>query len=95
MLHGPSCWECGETWLPGERPWWWRPDYHGPPDPRPVALALDHVRPLWSLTESERAELRWWLPFNLQLLCGRCHGAKTRREAGERAALRRGACNAG
>ncbi len=50
---------------------------------------LDHVRPLWSLDDEERLELRWWLPFNLQLLGPKCHRAKTAREAGERAALRR------
>jgi 5-methylcytosine-specific restriction endonuclease McrA len=52
-------------------------------------LFVDHVRPRWSLTEQQRGELRWWLPFNLQLLCGRCHADKTAREAAERAELRR------
>lgn len=52
-------------------------------------LEVEHVRPLWSLTDDERGELRWWLPFNLQLLCRTCHRAKTAREAGERAARRR------
>lgn len=56
--------------------------------PSPV-LEVDHVRPLWSLDEHERGELRWWLPFNLQLLDPACHRAKTRAEAAERAALRR------
>lgn len=46
---------------------------------------VDHVRPLWSLTDQERTELRWWLPFNLQLLCHDCHKAKTKREAAQRA----------
>lgn len=50
---------------------------------------VDHVRPLWSLSGAERVELRWWLPFNLQLLCRPCHAAKTAREAAERARLRR------
>lgn len=53
-------------------------------------LDVDHVRPLWSLDDTERAELRWWMPSNLQLLCGTCHKAKTAAEAAERAALRRG-----
>lgn len=48
------------------------------------ALEVEHVRPLWSLTPSERLELKWWLPFNLQLLCRDCHRAKTAREARER-----------
>lgn len=50
---------------------------------------LEHVRPLWSLTDEERTELRWWLPFNLQLLCVPCHRTKSAAEAGQRAALRR------
>lgn len=51
---------------------------------------VDHVRPLWSLTDEERLELRWWLPFNLQLIGSRCHKAKTAREAALRAAWRQG-----
>lgn len=51
-------------------------------------LELEHVRPLWSLTPAERLELKWWLPFNLQLLCRECHRAKTAREARERYDLR-------
>lgn len=54
-----------------------------------VALEVDHVRPLWSLTPRERCQLRWWLPFNLQLLCRPCHKAKTAREAARRANLAR------
>ena len=57
-------------------------------------LEVEHVRPLWSLTDTERLELRWWLPYNLQLLCVPCHRAKSRREAGERAMLRRAATRA-
>lgn len=48
-------------------------------------LEVDHVRPLWALDDLERLELRWWLPFNLQLLCPPCHRAKTGFEAGMRA----------
>lgn len=99
-LQGQRCWKCGETreatplepweyeprpWLPDPRP------RYGPPGLRPVTLELDHVRPLWSLTDLERQELRWWLPGNLQLLCGPCHAAKTRLEAGQRAQVRRAA----
>lgn len=51
---------------------------------------VDHIKPLWSLEPHERRELKWWLPFNLQLLCDECHKAKTKREAAVRAALRRG-----
>lgn len=46
---------------------------------------VDHRRPLWSLTDQERADLRWWLPSNLQLLGTRCHRAKTAAEARMRA----------
>lgn len=52
-------------------------------------LELEHVRPLWSLTPEERTQLRWWLPFNLQLLCRACHKAKTAAEARERFDLNR------
>lgn len=48
------------------------------------ALELEHIRPLWSLSDEERRDLKWWLPFNLQLLCRECHAAKTAREARER-----------
>jgi hypothetical protein len=47
-------------------------------------LELDHIRPLYSLNDEERLQLRWWLPFNLQLLCHWCHAAKSAREARER-----------
>src|SRR5688500_8527831 len=52
---------------------------------------LEHIRPLWSLRGDETNELKWWLPFNLQLLCRPCHLAKSKREAAERAQLRRAA----
>lgn len=93
-LHGRECWTCGARWQPG-----WAPtprswgDYEhpllGPPEPVRVVLEVDHVRPLWSLDDDERTELRWWLPFNLQALCTECHRAKTAAEAAERARRRR------
>lgn len=52
-------------------------------------VEVDHVVPLWNLTDDERLELKWWLPFNLELLCRRCHGKKTRREARRRAQIAR------
>lgn len=55
---------------------------------RKRALELEHIRPLWSLTAEERLELRWWLPFNQQLLCRDCHRQKTAHEARERARKR-------
>jgi hypothetical protein len=53
---------------------------------RVLPLELEHIKPLWSLSAAERRELKWWLPFNLQLLCHWCHLAKSAREAAERAA---------
>lgn len=58
--------------------------------PTSEPLELEHVRPLWSLTDEQRQQLRWWLPYNLQLLCSTCHKAKSRHEAQVRAAWRRG-----
>lgn len=69
-----GCWSCGRT--------------HDDDGLR-LDLDVDHIRPLWSLTEVERGELRWWLPFNLQLLCPDCHKRKTRAEAGARAAQKK------
>lgn len=70
-----GCWECGG------RLWSARCQR--------IDLYVDHVVPLWSLSDEERTELKWWLPFNLQLLCKRCHDAKTANEAAVRALLRR------
>ena len=88
-LHGHECWRCGTRTVEETRPGF--PTLGIPPEvvEVPVPLAVDHVRPLWLLTVEEATELRWWLPFNLQLLCDRCHGAKTKREAALRARLRR------
>jgi 5-methylcytosine-specific restriction endonuclease McrA len=55
---------------------------------RDRALELEHIRPLWSLTDPERLELKWWLPYNLQLLCRLCHATKTADEARDRYAMR-------
>ncbi|HEV8230193.1 MAG TPA: HNH endonuclease signature motif containing protein [Candidatus Limnocylindria bacterium] len=49
-------------------------------------LELDHMRALSTLTTEERCELKWWLPFNLQLLCRDCHREKTATEARARLA---------
>ena len=76
-LHGPACWACGASTAEQET------------REVEVRLAVDHRRPLWLLTATEATELRWWLPFNLQLLCEPCHRDKTRREAALRARIRR------
>lgn len=93
-LQGQECWECEQRVSYPSYHQAYRRNYRwygmqGPPKPVGVRLEVDHVRPLWSLTDPERLELRWWLPFNLQLLCRSCHAAKTKREAGDRAAARR------
>lgn len=92
-LHGWSCWSCGAAERPAPVFEWARwsdvPAGLYPLAPVPVRLEVEHVRPLWSLTAAERSELRWWLPFNLQLLCSTCHKAKSAEETRERARLRR------
>lgn len=54
-------------------------------------LEVDHIVPLWlvALTVPARDRRPYFGPDNLQLLCGKCHKAKSRREAAERAAMRR------
>lgn len=54
-----------------------------------TALEVDHVVPLWRVA-LKPIELRrpFFGPDFLQLLCDRCHKAKTKAEAGERARLR-------
>lgn len=76
--HGDRCWSCCRT--RAERI---------AAGVQPSALELEHIRPLWSLTPTERLELKWWLPFNLQLLCRECHRAKTAAESRERFDLQR------
>jgi 5-methylcytosine-specific restriction endonuclease McrA len=54
------------------------------------ALEVDHKTPLWKVAGLPDDERRWYFgPENLWLLCPRCHKAKTKREAAERAAQRR------
>ena len=57
---------------------------------RVCALEVDHRVPLWEVAHLPRDERRpYFGPDNLWLLCPRCHKAKTKREAAERAAQRR------
>lgn len=78
----PRCFECGLTARQAA-------DAHGVLRIFSAVLELDHSRPLWSLSATERLEIKWWLPGNLALLCHWCHAAKTAREAKQRAALAR------
>lgn len=90
QIHGQICWGCGEREQDGTR---WTSTGEQPCRV-PIVLEVEHVRPLWSLTDLERTQLRWWLPYNLQLLCPPCHKAKSAREAAERAAAKRAAAEA-
>jgi len=57
---------------------------------RACALELDHTVPLWSVAHLPPDERRaYYGPENLKLLCPACHGAKTAREAAERAERKR------
>lgn len=85
--HGDRCWACRKTRAERIAEQHARVEAGLQPYARPTALELEHVRPLWSLMPAERLELKWWLPFNLQLLCRECHLAKSAREARERYAL--------
>lgn len=93
-LMGHACWQCGERWSPGRKvpPWQLENGQNMvvyPPAPAPITLQVDHVVPLWRLTATQRLQPRWWLPYNLQLLCTTCHRTKTASEAAERAAHRK------
>lgn len=54
-------------------------------------LQVDHIVPLWlvALTVPRSESRPYFGPDNLQLLCSPCHKVKSRREAAERAWLRR------
>lgn len=88
-VHGHNCWGCGADEGPERRHHWSANPGELTGRMVMVRLEVEHVRPLWSLTDHERTQLRWWLPYNLQLLCTTCHKAKTATEAAERAELRR------
>lgn len=56
------------------------------------ALEVDHRTPLWSVAHLPPDERRpFFGPDNLWLLCPPCHKAKSKREAADRAALKRAA----
>lgn len=60
----------------------------------PGAWIADHIVPLWSVDRDAPDAFRFWTLANLQTLCVPCSNAKTAREAGERAAIRRGVVRA-
>lgn len=61
-------------------------------DGRVCALEVDHRIPLWSVAHLPADERRRFFgPENLWLLCPRDHKAKSKREAAERAAVRKAA----
>lgn len=66
--------------------WFSRVSFHWRSDAQ-----IDHIIPLWRVDRSKPfAEIiAYWRLGNLQILCGDCHKAKTAREAGERAAMKR------
>lgn len=96
---GEKCWDCGgvpHRWLRGSMVGVWEENWPKGME-RPTyqeitwvtALEIDHEVPLWSvahLPDDERSA--YFSPVNLRLRCASCHQAKTKREAGERAALR-------
>ena len=55
----------------------------------PVPWEADHTVPLWKVDRSAPDAFRYWTLANLQTLCEACHKAKTKREAAERAQIRR------
>jgi hypothetical protein len=75
VRDGASCRNCGEVFEGSLVP-------GGPVYPQPHALELDHIVPL----EKGGGEN----PGNLQLLCARCHAAKSAAETTQRARLRKG-----
>ena len=94
---GAWCWECDESptkWLRTLQAW----RIGGPPEyvglycdlRRVCALELEHEVPLWKVAHLPDAERR---PFfgigNLRMRCPTCHKAKSKREAAERAAMRK------
>lgn len=98
---GPKCWDCDEApekWVrdPYVSTIWvadWpagvpRPSYIG--IRRALALELEHETPLWKTTHLPDDERRRFFgPENLRLRCAPCHAAKTKREAADRASVKR------
>ena len=51
--------------------------------------SVDHIYPLWLVDRSQPGAYRYWMPDNLQTLCLAHHAEKTKREARDRAHIRR------
>lgn len=84
-----------ELWKREDAPYWRGLGMYCPVTMRAM-LQVDHVVPLWKVALLDDpsvdiwARRRWFGPDNLQLLCPIHHKAKSKAEAAERAALKRG-----
>lgn len=99
---GLKCWDCGEApekWIKGAYP-----RYHPPISDyrkdtyvgewwsveRATALEMEHSTPLWAVAHRPDEERRFYFgPHNLRLRCPTCHSKKTKREARDRAHVKR------
>lgn len=101
---GLKCWDCGESpekWIRAQDPSyhppfripaaeracfvgeWWKVT-------RATALEMEHSTPLWAVAHLPDDERRFYFgPFNLRLRCAKCHGAKSKAEARDRAHMKR------
>jgi len=98
---GNKCWDCGSLpmhWkkgsnaIPCVRPG--HPDFVGSycTLERAYALELEHEVPLWRVAHLPPRRRRWFFGvWNLRLRCPDCHRAKSKREAAERAAIKKAA----
>lgn len=96
---GNKCWDCdalpthwkkGANTIPHHAPY--TPNHVGAycPLERAYALELEHDVPLWKVRGLPERRRRWYFGvWNLRLRCNDCHREKSRRESGERAALKR------
>jgi hypothetical protein len=85
---GPFSVLCREHWAIN---WQQIGGWFCPVDAGTIEYQVDHIVPLWSLDRSLPWDslIHYWLPGNLWPLCTRCHKAKTKREARQRADLKR------
>lgn len=55
----------------------------------PMPWDADHVVPLWAVNRDEPDAFKYWTLDNLQTLCDPCHKKKTKKEAADRAKMKR------